>query len=136
MIDQLKRAIKIAYIPFFGLWLNFVITFTAFPGLVLGMGLKFMEGIAGFIPIAVVLIFNIFDTIGKHLGGMPFARNFGTKMIALLLILPLILLIFFFLFNCNVGPSWLFGKDADWFKVFCLSLIALSNGFISTCAAI
>ncbi len=36
----------------------------------------------------------------------------------------------------NVSPSWLFGVDADWFKITNMSLLALTNGYFGTLLAI
>jgi hypothetical protein len=136
MLAQLKRAVQIAYMPFFAMWFIFVVTFIVFPGLCIGMGLKFMEGSKGFYPITVIIVFNILDTVGRQMGGMPFARKLTIKVVLILVISRLILVVLFFLFNLHLKPSWLLGDHADWLKMSCLIILSLSNGFLSTCAAI
>jgi len=37
-----------------------------------------------------------------------------------------------FLIDYNVGPSWLTGDNADWFKLLNMFLFAFTNGFVST----
>jgi hypothetical protein len=37
-----------------------------------------------------------------------------------------------FLVDYSVGPSWLFGDSADWFKLVNMFLFAFTNGFVST----
>jgi hypothetical protein len=37
-----------------------------------------------------------------------------------------------FLVDYSVGPSWLFGDSADWFKLVNMFIFAFTNGFVST----
>lgn len=36
----------------------------------------------------------------------------------------------------NVPPSWLFGINADWFKIINMIVFAFSNGYVSTLCAV
>jgi hypothetical protein len=42
----------------------------------------------------------------------------------------------FLLIDFNTNPSWLFGVEADWFKIINMMLFAASNGYCSTQCAI
>jgi hypothetical protein len=41
-----------------------------------------------------------------------------------------------FLIVYDVSPSWLFGENADWFKLTNMALFALTNGYIGTLLAV
>lgn len=109
MIRQLQRAFALAKIPFLCEWGVFTVTFICFPGLCFGMNLSFLSTIPAWMPIIVIIIFNICDTIGRQMGGMSFARVFGEKQVLLLVLSRLIFLVFLFLFNAQLGPAWLLG---------------------------
>lgn len=70
------------------------------------------------------------------MGGMAFARKLSIRLISMLVLARLILVVFLFLFNFHLGPAWLLGKDSDWLKMIVLIIFSISNGFLSTCAAI
>lgn len=136
MLSQLRRAVSLASTPFLCMWGVFVVTFIGFPGLCLTMGLEFMKSEKGFTPITVIIIFNILDTCGRQAGGMSFARKLSIRMVSFLVAARLILVVFLFLFNFKLGPSWLLGEGSDWLKMIILIVFSISNGFLSTCAAI
>lgn len=120
--------------------LIFVFTFIAFPGLCLKMQLEFMRvsptQFSPYLPITVIMIFNVLDTCGRQMGGMGFARKFSIRAVFILVLLRGIAVVLFILFNTVATPSWLFGKDSDWLKMISLIMFSVSNGFLSTCAAI
>ena len=41
-----------------------------------------------------------------------------------------------FLIAFNVPPVWLFGYEADWFKILNMIIFAFSNGYVSTLCAV
>lgn len=113
-------------------WIVFIVTFIAFPGLCFHMDISFIPG--AWAPITIIIIFNFFDTVGRQVGGMP-VLAMEQKGVIMLAISRLIFVVFFFLFAFKVGPSFLFGKDADWLKIIILIMFAFTNGFTSTKAA-
>lgn len=81
----------------------------------------------------MVMIFNVLDTVGRYLGGY---LMIGDKITIILTYARVIFIVTFLLIAFNVPPSWLFGHDADWFKIINLALFSFSNGYLSTMLAI
>ena len=82
-----------------------------------------------------IFSFNIFDTLGRWLAG----QKFGALSDSLVMILSFSRVLFIataFLVDYSVGPAWLFGDSADWFKLVNMFLFAFTNGFLSTQCAI
>lgn len=77
------------------------------------------------------MIFNVFDTVGRYMGGAPMF-TLPDKVVLILTYSRTLFLATFLLIAFHVSPSWLFGDNADWFKIFNMILFALSNGFVST----
>lgn len=77
----------------------------------------------------LIFIFNVFDTVGRYMGG---AVALPDKLVLLLTYLRAIFIATFLLIAFNVSPSWLFGDNADWFKIINMIVFSLSNGFLST----
>ncbi len=78
-----------------------------------------------------IFSFNLLDTIGRWLAG----QKFGAMSDTAVLIFSYTRVIFIataFLVSYNVGPSWLTGDNADWFKLINMFLFAFTNGFVST----
>ena len=80
-------------------------------------------------------LFNVFDTLGRYLAGVP-SFMISDKSAIFLCYLRTIFIVTFLLIAFNIPPSWLFGLDADWFKVLNMCLFAFTNGFVSTLMAI
>jgi predicted MFS family arabinose efflux permease len=81
----------------------------------------------------MVLIFNILDTVGRFLGGAYMLKDSLTIVLAYS---RSIFIVTFLLIAFNIAPSWLFGKEADWFKIINMALFSFSNGYLSTMLAI
>ena len=47
-----------------------------------------------------------------------------------------VFLVTFMLIAFDVAPSWLFGVDADWFKMVNMILFSFTNGYASTLCAV
>lgn len=112
----------------------FVITFVVFPGVCMATSIKFLQGVSNYSAwygLFMVTVFNIFDTIGRSMGGMPLF-SLPDKIVIVSSYCRAIFIVTFFLIAYKVSPSGLFGNDADWFKVLNMILFAFSNGFIST----
>ena len=78
-----------------------------------------------------IFAFNLFDTIGRWIAGQPWG---GIKD-SLVLVLSYSRVIFIattYIIGYGVGPDWLTGSKADWFKLLNMILFAFSNGFCST----
>lgn len=82
-----------------------------------------------------MFIFNFWDTLGRWLGGQPYAQ-LGPKLTIILSYSRVIFVVTSFLIVYDVPPSWLFGVDADWFKIVNMSLFGFSNGYLGTLLAV
>jgi len=77
----------------------------------------------------IQIIFNVFDTVGRYLGGLKSfklpiqAINAGAAL--RILFLPTFLAV-----ALNWKPAYIF--DTDWFKMTNIVLLAITNGYIST----
>jgi len=72
LLKQGKASFKSAWPMLFGMWFVFVLTFIIFPGAFFKSHLNFMEGMKDEIAwycLAMILLFNIMDTVGRKLGG-------------------------------------------------------------------
>ena len=116
----------------------FFITFTVFPGAFFASKFYFLDPIAGakgeseevtWYQIMVILLFNIFDTVGRFLGGK---LNISHKMTINLGLLRLV----FVPLTILIGLKNPVQLDQDWLKLINLILFALSNGLVSTLCAI
>lgn len=135
---MLKSSFKSAWMFLTAISFIFLLTFIVFPGTTNDTSLQFMKGMQNYDSwffLVLVTIFNVFDTIGRYMGGVPKLTLPDTATIAGSY-LRSIFLITFMLIAFNVPPSWLFGVDADWFKMINMILFSFSNGYISTLLAI
>jgi hypothetical protein len=78
-----------------------------------------------------IFSFNIFDTLGRWLAGQKFGAM-GDTGVLILSYSRVIFIVTAFLVDYNVGPAWLTGDNADWFKLLNMFIFAFSNGFVST----
>lgn len=118
----------------------FFVTLAIYPGVTCDTNLKFLSGTNPTTKLAwqtllLVFIFNVFDTIGRWLGGQPYAQ-LGPKLTIILSYCRVIFIVTSFLIAYNVPPSGLFGDDADWFKILNMCLFGFSNGFLGTLLAV
>ena len=107
-----------------------VITFLVFPGAALFTSLTFIKDRSWF-TLFMVLEYNIFDTIGRYLGGIP-KLWLNEKALIICTYLRAIFIVTFMLIVYKTPPSWLFGVKADWFKIVNMMLFSFTNGFFST----
>jgi len=82
-----------------------------------------------------IFSFNALDTVGRWLAGQPFGKM-PDKQVLILSFSRVIFIATAFLIDYEVGPSWLTGDNADWFKLLNMFLFAFTNGFVSTQCAI
>ncbi|CDW83406.1 equilibrative nucleoside transporter 1 [Stylonychia lemnae] len=119
----------------------FFVTFIVFPGTSLHTGLHFMDGIdnaslkGAWSALILITVFNVLDTIGRWLAGQKFGQG-SDKFVLILTFVRVIFIATFLLIALNVSPAWLFGVDADWFKLINMILFAFTNGYCSTQCAI
>lgn len=101
-------------------------TFALFPGVLL---LKQIYGLnTTWNPVLLILIYNIFDTMGKYIGVI---RIFFTKI--RITIFVVVRCLFFATFLLNVQNKYsLSFLTSDWFCLFNLGLFAVSNGYLTT----
>ena len=114
----------------------FVLTFICYPGLATDDTIKFMENVNNYASWHVLFIqatFNLLDTIGRYMGGVPclILRNTTIKISAGLRTL---FIATFCLISFDVAPSGLF--SADWFVILNLALFSVTNGYVSTLCAV
>jgi hypothetical protein len=76
-------------------------------------------------------LFNLFDTIGRYMGGVP-KFTLSDRAAIISSYLRIVFIATFLLIAWAVPPVWLFGSSADWFKIINMILFAFSNGFTST----
>jgi len=79
----------------------------------------------------MVAIFNIFDTIGRKLGGIK-SLSLSKRGIIILSLSRTVFIATSLLVAYKEDPVWLFGSQADWFKILNLILFAVTNGYTST----
>ena len=131
---MLKGSFLVAWPFLISLGMVFIITFVVFPGTSDDTGLKFLRGVSNYASwynLLMVTIFNICDTVGRFMGGQP-RFTLPDKVIIILSYCRAIFIVTFMLIAYAENPSWLFGENADWFKIINMMLFAFSNGYVST----
>ena len=88
---------------------------------------------AGWYSLIVVFIYNIFDTVGRYVGGMKYF-DLSIRSVNIGSFARIIFMATFLLVDFEVPPTWLFGSD--WFKVTNLVLFAFTNGYFGTLGAV
>jgi Nucleoside transporter len=117
------------------------VTFIIFPAVITDFRLEFLQSIKddslriSWTMVAFIMTFNLFDTIGRWVGGQAFG-NISYPTLMILSYGRVIFIASTFLIDYDVGPSWLTGYHSDWFKLLNMALFALSNGYCSTQCAI
>jgi equilibrative nucleoside transporter 1/2/3 len=119
----------------FTLWMLlfiFTITFIVYPALYEATSFDFLEGVnqafSWFILICAT-IFNIGDTIGRKLGGVPMFM-LSIRWLVILSIARCLFIVTFFFTAYQIPPENLW--NSDWFKILNMSLFAFSNGYLAT----
>jgi len=118
------------------LWLVFTVTFVVFPGCFLVAGFSFTATSDGdkskklaWDSMVVNLMFNVFDSIGRFLGGKIMIKKHTVVM------LSLARLVFLFTTASTImvhsSPF-----SADWFRILNIAIYALTNGYTATQCAI
>lgn len=105
--QQMKDNFKMAYPMLLGMWFVFFVTFIIFPGTFFSSQFKFMDGMkkdrVAWYNIAIILGFNITDTVGRKVAGTFSVSN---NMVP---ILSLIRMIFipttYFIAHYNSSPE-------------------------------
>ena len=114
----------------------FLTTFIVFPAVLEATTFKFLHGVnqefSWFVLICST-IFNIGDTIGRKMGGVP-AFFLSDAMTIILSLARVIFVVTFMMTTWQVKPDWLW--DSDWFKIINQLLFSFSNGYLSTLCAI
>lgn len=127
MKDNMSYAWKIL----FSLMFVFITTFVVFPGAIFVERVSFMapgSKIGEYKIIGFILVFNIFDTIGRKLAG-KFHLNAKIIMIgALVRAIFIPSMIFLALKNNEDVPVF----ETDAFRLINLILFSVTNGYIST----
>jgi len=112
-------------------------TFVVFPAVITDTKIQFLQGIEnpnlriGWTMLVFIFTFNLFDTLGRWLGGQPFAVM-GDRKVLFITYGRVIFIVTSFLIDQNIGPAWLVGDQGDWFKLLNMALFALTNGYCST----
>lgn len=114
------------------LWV-FIVTFIIFPGTFYDSRFDILDKIqddterAGWYDIIIILLFNVFDTVGRFMGGK---FHLPGKTVMLLSALRSVFVITTTLIAFDASPDFIFGSD--WFKIANMALFAISNGYVST----
>ena len=113
----------------------YLMTFIVFPGVSCNVALKFLDGNKQALSWGNLIFsttFNVFDTIGRKLGGVPKLGLgcTGTKILSY----SRVIFFSFFLTACHVGPEHLF--YSTWFSLLNMALFAVTNGYCGTLSAI
>jgi len=80
-------------------------------------------------------LMNISDTLGKWLAGRPYGM-ISDRIGYILTYSRLIFLVTANLIKFEVGPVWLVGPSADWFKILHMAIFGFTNGYCLTLMAI
>lgn len=83
----------------------------------------------------MITIFNVFDTVGRLMGGVPMFILDDKKAI-FLSYARVVFIATFLLISYSTNPQWLFGVNADWFKFVNMILFSFTNGYASTLCAV
>lgn len=78
----------------------------------------------------LILTFNILDTVGRYMGGVP-KFLLPDKVVVIICLIRTIFIGTFILCALGTTPDSFF-YNADWFKLINMILFAFTNGFIST----
>jgi hypothetical protein len=111
----------------------FLITFIVFPGAFLDSSFSMLNGIENekeresWYSIIIILLFNIFDTAGRFMGGK---FHLPGKTVMILAALRTIFVVSTTMVALKSSPEFIFGSD--WFKISNMALFAISNGYVST----
>lgn len=134
----LKKAFFVAYPFYLSLMFCFTITFIVFPGVSCDILLNFLDGAKNYeswLFVIMITLFNVFDTIGRFMGGHP-KFQLSDNQTFILSYSRTIFFITFMLIAYGTPPSWLFGDNSDWFKIINMILFSITNGFASTLCAV
>jgi len=119
------------------LWWCFTVCFIVFPGAFYDSYFDMLSGISdvdsriSWYDIIIILQFNVFDTIGRWLGGK---LHLSGKTIIAMSYLRVVFVVSTALIAVEASPGFLFGKD--YFKVLNMMLFGISNGYVGTQCAI
>jgi hypothetical protein len=94
-----------------------------------------MNNYSAWFFLIMATLFNVADTVGRSMGGMP-RFTVSDRTVKILSYSRVIFILTFFLIAYDVNPQWLFGVNADWFKILNMLLFAFTNGFASTQCAV
>ena len=115
------------------LWWVFTVCFIVFPGTFYDSYFDMLSGISdedtrtGWYDIAIILQFNIFDTIGRWLGGKIHITG---KAVMIGSYMRTIFVASCIMIALKSEPQFLF--DHDWFKILNMMLFGITNGYIGT----
>ena len=135
-IAQAKANIKMTDGLLAALIYVFVLTFICFPGLIEDCKIKFMQDVKNYdswFNLLIQSVFNIFDSIGRYLGGVP-ALLLTNNTIKISSLTRTVFLATCLMISFEVPPSAVF--SSDWFVLLNLALFSITNGYISTLCAI
>ena len=117
------------------MWGVFVVTFIVFPNVFFAFKyFDFLGKGSDWFNLTIILSFNIFDTIGRKMGGLKmFNLSMGTvPLLALSRIIFLPLSYYIAISNKDDNGNNNGIAHSDWFKILSLTLFSFSNGYVST----
>lgn len=135
-----KNSFMQAWTFLLAIFFIFLVTFVLFPGTTTDTKLMMFKNLEpekrrAWQGLFFTFLFNVFDTVGRFMGGIP-KFTLPDKVVIISSYARIIFILTFMLIAWAVSPKWLFGDSADWFKILNMILFAFSNGFISTQLAI
>jgi hypothetical protein len=134
---MMRDAFVVAWKFLVALAFIFTVTFVVFPGDSIDTKIMFLEWLepvelrTSWKVLMLIMIFNVFDTFARFLGGQKWA-SIPDMAVIIGSYSRIIFVLTFTLIAFNVPPSGLFGDNADWFKIINMILFAFTNGYFST----
>lgn len=140
-LRQMRRSFAAAWPFLMGLTFVFCVTLSIFPYVTTDTKIEFLNFIdnedlryAWTLQI-LVTVFNVGDTVSRAVRNQPWG-NIGDTAALVFTYSGIIFVGTSFLIAFNVGPSWLTGKDGDWFKILNMLLFSFWNGYCGAQCAV
>jgi len=135
LFTEIKANLRMTQGLLYSLIYVLLITLTVYPGLAFHTTIKFMNGVpnaTNWTVIGIQLVYNLFDTVGRWMAGMPFF-DMQIRNINISAAIRTVFVLTFVAVALEWKPAMLFGSD--WFKVANIVLLAITNGHVvSLCA--
>jgi hypothetical protein len=107
-----------------------MVTFMVFPGVTNAPTLTFLDQDGRWFQIALISTFNLFDTIGRYMGGQPkyFISNIAMQIWAWIRLIHIAAFVVFYMDRFEILST----TTGDVLKMTNLVLFSFSNGYLQT----